>query len=162
MLDQLSREDLSYDRKLQIAQYLYENTGDASGFRELGFTDAQIAALQNSYTLAMQQYFWTGTSGGSSGSGSSGGSYSGGSYSGGSYGSSDNGASLSDLNTSSVLALGIGPVDFETVERLVEEGKVEVYQDGGKVGVKWANGYNASNYNDQSSAWNPLLKLYGG
>ena len=56
MLDQLSRDDVSYDRKLQIAQYLYENTGDASGFRALGMTDAQIRALNNSYALAMQQY----------------------------------------------------------------------------------------------------------
>lgn len=55
MLDQLSRDDVSYDRKLQLAQYLYENTGDASGFRQLGFTDAQIAAMQNSYAMAMQQ-----------------------------------------------------------------------------------------------------------
>lgn len=55
MLDQLDRDDVSYDRKLYIAQYLYENTGDASGFRALGFTDAQIAAMQNSYAMAMQQ-----------------------------------------------------------------------------------------------------------
>ena len=55
MLDQLDRDDVSYDRKLYIAQYLYEKTGDASGFRALGFTDAQIAAMQNSYAMAMQQ-----------------------------------------------------------------------------------------------------------
>ena len=66
MLDQLSRDDVSFDRKLQIAQYLYENTGDASGFRSLGMTDAQIAALQNSYALAMQQYAAPSSSGTSS------------------------------------------------------------------------------------------------
>lgn len=55
MLDQLDRDDVSYDRKLYIAQYLYENTGDASGFRALGLTDAQIAAMQNTYAMAMQQ-----------------------------------------------------------------------------------------------------------
>lgn len=49
MLDELSRDDLSYDRKLSLAQYLYENTGDASGFSALGFTPDQVAALQNSY-----------------------------------------------------------------------------------------------------------------
>ena len=68
MLDQLDRDDVSYDRKLYIAQYLYENTGDASGFRALGFTDAQIAAMQNSYAMAMQQAM-SGSSGGSKGSG---------------------------------------------------------------------------------------------
>lgn len=55
LLYELERDDISYDRKLQLAQYLFENTGDAGGFRELGFTDAQIAALQNSYAAAMQQ-----------------------------------------------------------------------------------------------------------
>lgn len=72
MLDQLSRDDVSYDRKLQLAQYLYENTGDASGFRQLGFTDAQIAALQNSYAMAMQQAMKGSSGGGSRGSSSSG------------------------------------------------------------------------------------------
>ena len=70
LLDQLSREDLSYDRKLQLAQYLYENTGDAGGFRSLGFTDAQIAALENSYAMAMQALTATGGSGGGSDSAS--------------------------------------------------------------------------------------------
>lgn len=77
MLDQLSRDDVSYDRKVQIAQYLYENTGDASGFRALGFTDAQIAALQNSYALAMQQLSGGSSSGGSSVAGYTGGNQSG-------------------------------------------------------------------------------------
>lgn len=84
MLDQMNRDDLSYDRKLQIAQYLYENTGDASGFRSLGFTDAQIFALQSSYAAAMQQMSArNGGSVGSSGGGSSGsdGSYTGSVYS---------------------------------------------------------------------------------
>lgn len=71
MLDQMNRDDLSYDRKLQIAQYLYENTGDVSGFRSIGLTDQQIAALQSSYAAAMQQM--TARSGGSGGSSSGGG-----------------------------------------------------------------------------------------
>lgn len=58
---------------------------------------------------------------------------------------------LDDLNTESVLSLGIGPVSFSTVEQLVEEGKVEVYQDRGKVGVRWVNGYNADNYNNTNT-----------
>ena len=71
LLDQLSREDLSYDRKLQLAQYLYENTGDAGGFRSLGFTDAQIAALQNSYAAAMAELSAGSSSGGGGGAGTS-------------------------------------------------------------------------------------------
>lgn len=81
MLDQLSRDDVSYDRKIQIAQYLYENTGDASGFRALGFTDAQIAALENSYALAMQAMTASGNSGSSGNDANSAGYTGGGTYS---------------------------------------------------------------------------------
>ena len=64
VLDQLSRDDVSYDRKLYMAELLYQNTGDASGFKALGMTDAQIAAMgRNWYAQAM-------SSGGSGGSGS--------------------------------------------------------------------------------------------
>lgn len=103
MLDQMNRDDISYDRKLQIAQYLYENTGDASGFRKLGFTDAQIAALQNSYAMAMQASA-SRSSGGSSGGGSSG--YTGGSggYSGGSSGKTQ--------TTTSPISNGIDPFNM--------------------------------------------------
>ena len=55
VLDQISRDDISYDRKLFAAQYLYETTGDASGLKMLGYTDSQIAALRNSYAQAMAQ-----------------------------------------------------------------------------------------------------------
>lgn len=82
-----------------------------------------------------------GSTGGSSGSdsGSSGG---------------DSGYSLSDLNTNSVLQLGIGPISYQTVEQLVEQGKVEAYTDSnGNLSVRWMPGYNANNYrNDRSTA----------
>ena len=82
-----------------------------------------------------------GSTGGSSGgdSGSSGG---------------DSGYSLSDLNTNSVLQLGIGPISYQTVEQLVEQGKVEAYTDSnGNLSVRWMPGYNANNYkNNQSTA----------
>ena len=59
----------------------------------------------------------------------------------------DEGYSLSDLNTNSVLQLGIGPISYQTVEQLVEEGKVEAHTDSnGKLSVRWADGYNAKNY----------------
>ena len=64
ILDQLSRDDVFYDRKLYMAEILYQNTGDASGFKALGMTDDQIAAMgRNWYAQAM-------SSGGSGGSGS--------------------------------------------------------------------------------------------
>lgn len=81
---------------------------------------------------------------------------SGGASSGGDSGSSgeDSGYSLSDLNTNSVLQLGIGPISYQTVEQLVEQGKVEAYTDSnGNLSVRWMPGYNANNYrNDRSTA----------
>ena len=68
ILDQMSSDDVSYDRKKYLAELLYQNTGDASGFKALGMTDEQIAAMgRNWYAQAMS----SGGSGGSrSGSGS--------------------------------------------------------------------------------------------
>lgn len=66
----------------------------------------------------------------------------------------DGGYSLSDLNTNSVLQLGIGPISYQTVEQLVEQGKVEAYTDSnGNLSVRWMPGYNANNYkSDRSTA----------
>ena len=73
LMDQYERNDISRDQKLQIAQYLYENTGDASLLREFGLTDAQIALMGNNwYANAMQQAMKGSSGGGSRGSSSSG------------------------------------------------------------------------------------------
>lgn len=50
--DQLAQDNLDYNRRLAAAQYLFENSGDASGLRELGYTDSQIAALQKQWAAA--------------------------------------------------------------------------------------------------------------
>lgn len=64
----------------------------------------------------------------------------------------DSGYSLSDLNTNSVLQLGIGPISYQTVEQLVEQGKVEAYTDSnGNLSVRWMPGYNANNYKSNRS-----------
>ena len=85
-------------------------------------------------TLRAAGYTYAGSGGGSSGE--------------------DSGYSLSDLNTNSVLQLGIGPISYQTVEQLVEQGKVEAYTDSnGNLSVRWMPGYNANNYrNDRSTA----------
>lgn len=71
----------------------------------------------------------------------------------GSTGSETGGESLSDMNTNTVLQLGIGPVSLETVEQLVEEGKVDAFTDSnGKVSVRWVNGYNANNWRSGRNA----------
>lgn len=100
-----------------------------------------LVAAYGEDTLRAAGYTYAGSGGGSSGgdSGSSGG---------------DSGYSLSDLNTNSVLQLGIGPISYQTVEQLVEQGKVEAYTDSnGNLSVRWMPGYNANNYkNNRSTA----------
>ena len=100
-----------------------------------------LVAAYGEDTLRAAGYTYAGSGGGSSGgdSGSSG---------------EDSGYSLSDLNTNSVLQLGIGPISYQTVEQLVEQGKVEAYTDSnGNLSVRWMPGYNANNYkNNRSTA----------
>lgn len=66
LLDQLERDDLDYNRKLKAAQYLFENSGDATGLKMLGYTDSQIDALQKQWAAALVK----GTSGSTGGTGS--------------------------------------------------------------------------------------------
>lgn len=64
---------------------------------------------------------------------------------------------LSDLDESSVLALGIGPLSYDQVEKLTDEGKVIVSSGGdGKIRVTWASGWNAGNYDTDNTR-----QLYG-
>ena len=100
-----------------------------------------LVAAYGEDTLRAAGYTYAGSDGESSGGDSS--------SSGG-----DSGYSLSDLNTNSVLQLGIGPISYQTVEQLVEQGKVEAYTDSnGNLSVRWMPGYNANNYkNNRSTA----------
>ena len=104
-----------------------------------------LVAAYGEDTLKAAGYTYTG----SGGRGNSGGNSKG-----------DDGYSLSDLNTNSVLQLGIGPISYQTVEQLVEQGKVEAYTDGnGRLSVRWMPGYNANNYKSSRSAAGGLMTL---
>lgn len=71
ILDQLERSDVDYNRKLQLANLLYQNSGDASGYAALGLTASEISGLEASYAAAAAAKAQKG----SGGSGGSGGSY---------------------------------------------------------------------------------------
>ena len=182
--------ETEYNQALAKAQTLAA-AGDFSGYKALGYTDAEIANLKTAYNKAQAAARSSGGSGGSSdgnkwaavedwvarfgedaaedyikenykalgyssqsaalsgwknhllesGSGSGGDSY-----------------SLEDLNIGAVLQLGIGPVSYQTVEDLVEQGKVDVYTDSnGKLSVRWADGWNAKNYKNRSGFGLPGL-----
>lgn len=104
-----------------------------------------LVAAYGEDTLKAAGYTYTG----SGGRGNSGGNSKG-----------DGGYSLSDLNTNSVLQLGIGPISYQTVEQLVEQGKVEAYTDGnGRLSVRWMPGYNANNYKSSRSVAGGLMTL---
>lgn len=172
-------DETEYNRALERAQTLAQ-AGDFSGYRALGYSDSEIASLQNAYNRALAAQTLSrngGSSGRSSGSSSSNkprltyaqavqaiedgrvtdavisaydyymgeGAYEA-AYGGGDV-SSDAEPSLNDLNTDSILQLGIGPLSFEAVEDLADEGKVTLSTDSnGRIVVRWANGYNANNY----------------
>lgn len=68
LMDEVSRSDTDYSRKLAAAQYLYENAGDASGLSILGYTPGQISALHNSF-VTQQQTRRSSGNGGNSNSG---------------------------------------------------------------------------------------------
>lgn len=59
-------------------------------------------------------------------------------------------AGLSDLNTASVTALGLGAISYATVEQMVQQGVLTVYDAGSKLGVKWADGWDAEKYRKSS------------
>lgn len=172
-------DETEYARALERAQTLAQ-AGDFSGYKALGYSDSEIASLQNAYNRALAEQTLS-RSGGSSGRSSRSSSsskprltyaqavqaiedgrvtdavisaydyYMGeGAFEaayGGGDGSSDAEPSLNDLNTDSILQLGIGPLSFEAVEDLADEGKVTLSTDSnGRIVVRWANGYNANNY----------------
>ena len=172
-------DETEYNRALERAQTLAQ-AGDFSGYKALGYSDSEIASLQNAYNRALAAQTLS-RNGGSSGRSSRSSSsnkprltyaqavqaiedgrvtdavisaydyYMGeGAFEaayGGGDGSSDAEPSLNDLNTDSILQLGIGPLSFEAVEDLADEGKVTLSTDSnGRIVVRWANGYNANNY----------------
>lgn len=185
-----------YNQALAKAQTLAA-AGDFSGYKALGYTDAEIKNLKTAYDRAQAAALLSrrgSSSGGSSGSKGSGGSSGAQDYdglfaaaqasghaksfiannykkfgftsssglyddytkweeNGGNNSETDEeGYSLNDLDTSSVLALGLGPISFETVQQLVEQGKVDVYTGkNGKLAVGWMPGYNAQNYKNSLS-----------
>ena len=136
-------DETEYNRALERAQTLAQ-AGDFSGYRALGYSDSEIASLQNAYNRALAAQTLSRSSGSSDyymGEGAFEAAY------GGGDGSSDAEPSLNDLNTDSILQLGIGPLSFEAVEDLADEGKVTLSTDSnGRIVVRWANGYNANNY----------------
>lgn len=184
--------ETEYNQALAKAQTLAA-AGDFSGYKALGYSDAEIANLKSAYDRAQAVSRASGSrsgGGSSSSKGSGSGSttqsagivdtmlgfgndtrayeyllslgysnsksdtlwemYQAAKESGGD-GGSGGGYSLKDLNTGAVLALGIGPISYEMVEQLVEQGKVDAYTDNnGRLSVRWANGYNASNYKGNS------------
>ena len=170
-------DETEYNRALERAQTLAQ-AGDFSGYKALGYSDSEIASLQNAYNRALAAQSLSRSSGRSSGGTdepskprltyaqtlqaieddriteaviSAYDYYMGdGAYEaayGGEGESSDAEPSLNDLNTDSILQLGIGPLSFEAVEDLADEGKVTLSTDSnGRIVVRWANGYNANNY----------------
>ena len=63
--------------------------------------------------------------------------------------------SLDDLDLASVVNLNIGALSYEEIERMVQMGALVVVDSGEKVGVKWADGWNAKRWNEVKN--DPLM-----
>ena len=120
---QQAQEETSYGRTLELAK-MAAAYGDFSLFRQLGFTDEQIAQMRAMWQL---QTF----SSGSGGSGRSGGR----SRSGGSQGSLQGAAatavddSADGVDLASVIKLGRGPISGGTLAALADSGQVSLSTD---------------------------------
>ena len=61
------------------------------------------------------------------------------------------GYSMDDIDPASVAGLGIFNLDFNTIDNLVEKGKMEIYEtENGRLGVRWADGYDANRWWQES------------
>lgn len=70
--DQRYQSETEYNQNLEKAQLLAA-AGDFSGFKALGYSDSEIAAMKSAYDREMAGYSYSGSSRSSGGSGSSGG-----------------------------------------------------------------------------------------
>lgn len=68
-------------------------------------------------------------------------------------------AGLGDLNTASILSLGLGALSYAAVESMVQQGVLTVYDAGSKLGVKWADGWSAEKYKNSMKTGTILLGI---
>lgn len=122
---------------------LYQGAKESAGTAGAGNVTLTVPSLGGAVGSALQNVMNNLPGRRASGSGNAGAAGTGA----GTGGAAGGGYSLNDLDTGSVLSLGLGPVSFNTVERLANEGKVETYTGaGGAPAVRWRSGWNANNY----------------
>lgn len=166
-------DETEYNRALERAQTLAQ-AGDFSGYRALGYSDAQIASLQNAYNRALAAQTLSrssGSSGRSSGSSSSNKPrltyaqavqaiedgrvtdavisaydyYMGeGAYEAAYGGGGDEDGPTVDMN--SVLQLGYGPVSENYLAELEADGEIESYIEGNKIKFRKVNQSNNAGF----------------
>lgn len=63
------------------------------------------------------------------------------------------GYSMEDIDPASIAGLGVVNLDFNTIDNLVEEGKLEPYEmENHRLGLRWADGYDANRWWQESGA----------
>ena len=134
--DQRYQTEWDYATALERAQTLAQ-AGDFSGYKALGYSDSEIASLQNAYNRALAAES-LGRGGGSSGRSSGSRGSSGGSAREESGGDQDEEQSLT-VDMDSVIQLGYGPVSEDYLAELEASGEIESYVDGNKIKFRKAN-----------------------
>lgn len=60
---------------------------------------------------------------------------------------------MEDIDPASIAGLGVVNLDFNTIDNLVEEGKLEPYEmENHRLGLRWADGYDANRWWQESGA----------
>ena len=134
--DQRYQTEWDYATALERAQTLAQ-AGDFSGYKALGYSDSEIASLQNAYNRALAAES-LGRGGGSSGRSSGSRGSSGGSAREESRGDQDEEQSLT-VDMDSVIQLGYGPVSEDYLAELEASGEIESYVDGNKIKFRKVN-----------------------
>lgn len=131
------QDETEYERALRKAETLAQ-FGNFSGYKALGYSDAEIQAMQDAWNRQNTVSYSSGggSSRRSSGSSKSSGS-SGSSSSSGSSGSSDDGQPSIDMN--SVIELGYGPISASYLADLEAKGEIVSYVENGKIKYKKVN-----------------------
>ena len=120
--DQRYQTEWDYATALERAQTLAQ-AGDFSGYKALGYSDSEIASLQNAYNRALAAES-LGRGGGSAREESG--------------GDQDEEQSLT-VDMDSVIQLGYGPVSEDYLAELEASGEIESYVDGNKIKFRKAN-----------------------
>ena len=130
------QDETEYERALRKAETLAQ-FGNFSGYKALGYSDAEIQAMQDAWNRQNTVSYISGGRSSSKSSGSS--KKSGSSKSSSSSGSSSSNDGQPTVDLNSVIELGYGPISANYLADLEAKGEIVSYVENGKIKYKKVN-----------------------